>query len=72
MGLYSFVVVLLVMYFWYVIVVNVGGGSNCFDKDVGVVIISCCGFCKFVLVEILFKDVKVVKVEVCDGFNVCC
>ena len=54
---------------WYVIAVNVGGGSNRFDKDAGVVTISRRGFRKPVLVEIPIKDVKAVKVEVRDGFN---
>ena len=54
---------------WYVIAVNVGGGSNRFDKDAGVVTINRRGFRKPVLVEIPLKDVKAVKVEVRDGFN---
>ena len=69
MGLYSLAAALLATYLWYVIAVNVGGGSNRFDKDAGVVIISRRGFRKPVLVEIPLKDVKAVKVEVRDGFN---
>ena len=60
---------LLATYLWYVIAVNVGGGSNRFDIDAGVVTISRRGFRKPVLVEIPLKDVKAVKVEVRDGFN---
>ena len=40
MGLYSLAAALLATYLWYVIAVNVGGGSNRFDKDAGVVTIS--------------------------------
>ena len=69
MGLYSLAAALLATYLWYVIAVNVGGGSNRFDKDAGVVTISRRGFRKPVLVEIPLKDVKAVKVEVRDGFN---
>ena len=69
LGLYSLAAALLATYLWYVIAVNVGGGSNLFDKDAGVVTISRRGFRKPVLVEIPLKDVKAVKVEVRDGFN---
>ena len=69
MGLYSLAAALLATYLWYVIAVNVGGGSNRFDKITGVVTISRRGFRKPVLVEIPLKDVKAVKGEVRDGFN---
>ena len=69
MGLYSIAAALLSTYLWYVIAVDVGGGSNRFDKAAGVVTVSRRGFLKPVLVEIPLKDVKAVKVEVRDGFN---
>ena len=69
MGLYSIAAALLASYLWYVIAVNVGGGSNRFDKEAGMVTISRRGFRKPVNVEIPLKDVKAVKVEVRDGFN---
>lgn len=69
MGLYSIAAALLSTYLWYVIAVDVGGGSNRFDKAAGVVTVSRRGFRKPVLVEIPLKDVKAVKVEVRDGFN---
>ena len=69
MGLYSIAAALLATYLWYVIAVNVGGGSNRFDKSAGVVTVTRRGFRKPVLVEIPLKDVKAVKVEVRDGFN---
>ena len=61
MGLYSIAAALLASYLWYVIAVNVGGGSNRFDKEAGVVTISRRGFRKPVNVEIPIKDVKAVK-----------
>ena len=69
MGLYSIAAALLATYLWYVITVDVGGGTNRFDKSAGVVTVSRRGFRKPVLVEIPLKDVKAVKVEVRDGFN---
>ena len=69
MGLYSIAAALLATYLWYVIAVDVGGGSNRFDKTAGVVTVSRRGFRKAILVEIPLKDVKAVKVEVRDGFN---
>ena len=69
MVLYSIAAALLATYLWYVIAVNVGGGSNRFDKAAGVVTVSRRGFRQPVLVEIPMKDVKAVKVEVRDGFN---
>ena len=69
MGLYSIAAALLASYLWYVIAVNVGGGSNRFDKEAGMVTITRRGFRKPVNVEIPLKDVKAVKVEVRDGFN---
>ena len=49
--------------------VDVGAGSNRFDKAAGLVSISRRGFRKPITVEIDLKDVKAVKVEVRDGFN---
>lgn len=69
MGLYSLAAALLAGYLWYVIAVDVGAGSNRFDKAAGLVVISRRGFRKPVSVEIPLKDVKAVKVEVRDGFN---
>jgi hypothetical protein len=69
MGLYSIAAALLASYLWYVIAVDVGSGSNRFDKESGVVVISRRGFRRPVCVEFPLKDVKAVKVEVRDGFN---
>lgn len=69
MGLYSIAAALLAAYLWAVIAIDVGAGTNRFDKGAGVVTISRRGFRKPISVEIPIKDVKAVKVEVRDGFN---
>jgi hypothetical protein len=69
MGLYSIAAALLATYLWYVIAVDVGSGSNRFDRSAGLVTISRRGFRKPISVEIPMTDVKAVKVEVRDGFN---
>ena len=69
MGLYSIAAALLATYLWAVIAIDVGSGSNRFDKQAGVITISRRGFRKPISVEIPLKDVQAVKVEVRDGFN---
>ncbi|WP_115019829.1 photosystem I assembly protein Ycf4 [Synechococcus sp. UW140] len=69
MGLYSVAAALLATYLWSVIAIDVGSGSNRFDREAGVVTISRRGFRKPFSVEIPLKDVKAVKVEVRDGLN---
>jgi len=69
MGLYSLAAALLATYLWSVIAINVGSGSNRFDRSAGVVTISRRGFRQPISVEIPLKDVKAVKVEVRDGLN---
>ncbi|OUW46114.1 MAG: photosystem I assembly protein Ycf4 [Synechococcus sp. TMED187] len=69
MGLYSLAAALLATYLWSVIAIDVGSGSNRFDREAGVVTISRRGFRKPFSVEIPLKDVKAVKVEVRDGLN---
>jgi hypothetical protein len=69
MGLYSLAAALLAAYLWFVIGVDVGAGSNRFDKTAGLVTITRRGFRKAISVEIPLKDIKAVKVEVKDGFN---
>ncbi len=69
MGLYSLAAALLATYLWSVIAINVGSGSNRFDRAAGIVTISRRGFRQPINVEIPLKDVKAVKVEVRDGLN---
>lgn len=69
MGAYSVAGVLLGAYLWTVIAVDVGSGSNRFDKQSGLVTISRHGLRKPIKVEIPLKDVKAVKVDIRDGIN---
>ncbi len=69
MGLYSIAAALLATYLWSVIAIDVGAGSNRFDKSSGLVTISRRGFRRPISVEIPIKDIQAVKVEVRDGFN---
>ncbi|BEV36603.1 photosystem I assembly protein Ycf4 [Synechococcus sp. M16CYN] len=69
MGLYSIAAVLLASYLWYVIAVDVGSGSNRFDKSTGVVTINRRGFRRPLSIEFPLRDVRAVKLEVRDGFN---
>ena len=69
MGLYSIAAALLATYLWAVIAIDVGSGSNRFDKQAGVTPPPRRGLKKPISVEIPLKDVQAVKVEVRDGFN---
>ncbi|QNJ20635.1 photosytem I complex assembly protein Ycf4 [Synechococcus sp. A18-25c] len=69
MGLYSIAAALLATYLWSVIAIDVGAGTNRFDKSAGLVTISRRGFRRPISVEIPIKDIQAVKVEVRDGFN---
>jgi hypothetical protein len=69
MGLYGLAAALLSTYLWLVIGLDVGAGSNRFDKRAGVATISRRGFRQRIEVEIPLRDVQAVKVEVRDGLN---
>ncbi len=69
MGLYGIGALLLASYLWAMINVNLGAGSNSFDKASGMVKICRRGYFKLISAEFPLKDVKAVKVEVRDGFN---
>ncbi|HJN33873.1 MAG TPA: photosystem I assembly protein Ycf4 [Prochlorococcus sp.] len=69
MGLYGLGGLLLAIYLLAMINVNLGAGSNSFDKASGTVKICRRGYFKLISVEFPLKDVKAVKVEVRDGFN---
>ena len=69
MGLYGLGGLLLATYLLAMINVNLGAGSNSFDKASGTVKICRRGYFKLISVEFPLKDVKAVKVEVRDGFN---
>ena len=69
MGLYGIAGLLLESYLWAMININLGAGSNNFDKASGMVKICRRGYFKLISAEFPLKDVKAVKVEVRDGFN---
>ena len=69
MGLYGIAGLLLATYLLAMINVNLGAGSNSFDKASGMVKICRRGYFKLISAEFPLKDVKAVKVEVRDGFN---
>ena len=69
MGLYGIAAVLLATYLWVVIFLDLGGGSNRFDKRTGVALISRKGFRQLIQVEVHLKEIQAVKVEVREGLS---
>ncbi|WP_369801622.1 photosystem I assembly protein Ycf4 [Cyanobium sp. NIES-981] len=69
MGLYGVAAVLLASYLWTVIGLDVGAGSNRFDRATGSARISRRGFRQTIDVEIPLREIQAVKVEVRDGLN---
>lgn len=69
MGLYGLAAALLSTYLWLVIGIDVGAGSNRFDKRSGTATITRRGFRELIKVEIPLRDVQAVKVDVRDGLN---
>ena len=69
MGLYGLAALLLSTYLWAVIAIDVGAGSNRFDRGTGTATISRRGFRRPIDVELPLADIQAVKVEVRDGLN---
>ena len=69
MGLYGIAASALSLYLWRLISIDFGSGTNTFDKNTGLLVVSRQGFLKEVLVEIPLKDIKAVKLDVREGFN---
>jgi hypothetical protein len=69
MGLYGLAAMALCAYLWVVIGIDVGAGSNRFDRDAGVATISRRGFRQEITVDIPLREIQAVKVEVRDGLN---
>ena len=69
MGLYGLAAVLLAAYLWTIIFLDLGGGSNRFDKGAGVALISRKGLRQLIEVEVPLRDIQAVKVEVRDGLS---
>jgi len=69
MGLYGVAALLLALYLWTVIAVDLGGGSNLFDKGTGRAIIKRRGFRSQIEIDIPLEDIQAVKVEVREGLS---
>jgi hypothetical protein len=69
MGLYGTAAVLLAAYLWSVIAIDVGSGSNRFDRGSGQARISRRGFRRRIDVDIPLREIQAVKVEVRDGLS---
>lgn len=69
MGLYGTAAALLAAYLWAVILIDVGAGSNRFDRSKGQAVISRRGFRQMIEVAIPLAEIQAVKVEVRDGLS---
>ena len=69
MGLYGVAALLLAAYLWTVIGIDVGSGSNRFDRSAGQATISRRGFRQSIDVEIPLREIQAVKVDVRDGLS---
>jgi hypothetical protein len=69
MGLYGVAALLLAIYLWTIIGIDLGGGKNLFDKVSGVAKISRNGFRQQIMVDIPLADVQSVKVELREGIS---
>lgn len=69
MGLYGIAAVLLATYLWFVILIDVGAGSNRFDRTQGQAVITRRGFRQMIEVAIPLAEIQAVKVEVRDGLS---
>jgi hypothetical protein len=69
MGLYGVAALLLAIYLWSIIFIDLGGGSNLFDKNSGVAKITRNGFRQQITVNVPLSDIQSVKVEVREGIS---
>ncbi len=69
MGLYGIAAVLLATYLWTVIAIDVGSGSNRFDRAASQAVISRQGFRQRIEVVIPLREIQAVKVEVREGIS---
>jgi hypothetical protein len=69
MGLYGTAAALLATYLWLVIALDVGAGSNRFDRRNGLAVISRRGFRQLISVEIPLRQIQAVRLEVRDGLS---
>ena len=69
MGLYGIAASLLSLYLWRLISIDFGSGSNCFNKDLGLLSISRQGFFREIELKVPLQDIKAVKLDAREGFN---
>tara|TARA_Y100001968_G_scaffold332294_1_gene389882 strand:+ start:1683 stop:2258 length:576 start_codon:yes stop_codon:yes gene_type:complete len=69
MGVYGIAASLLAIYLWTLVAINFGSGSNLFNKDKDILIVSRRGFLKEIKVDIPLKDIKAVKLDIKEGIN---
>lgn len=69
MGIYGLLALILSLYLWFVIIVDLGAGCNHFDKSNGVVTISRQGLFKTISIEVPISDIKAVKIDVREGLS---
>ena len=69
MGLYGLAAVLLAVYLWLVIAIDVGSGTNRFDRLGGEALIRRRGFRGPVEVSVPLRQIQAVKLEVRDGIS---
>jgi hypothetical protein len=69
MGLYGIAAFLLATYLWTVIGIDVGSGSNRFDRTAGQALISRRGFRSRIEVAIPLREIQAIKVEVREGIS---
>lgn len=72
MGLYGIAGLLLALYFWMLVILNVGGGYNEFNKETGEIKIFRWGFLgknRRIEINCRTKDVQAVQVEIKEGLN---
>jgi len=69
MGLYGIAGSLLALYLWIGIVLDVGSGENCFDRDSGRLTVRRRGFRQWIEVNLPLDDIQAVKVDIREGLN---
>jgi hypothetical protein len=69
MGLYGLAAVLLAVYLWWVIAIDLGGGSNRFDRAAGTARISRRGFRRRIDLDVPLEQIQAVRVDVREGLS---
>jgi hypothetical protein len=69
MGLYGGAALFLAIYLWSIIIIDLGGGFNRFDKNSGLVSIIRNGYRRKIEVDIPLPEIQAIKVEVREGIS---